>query len=122
MLGRELSAEASGILAWAVRGCVEWQRLGGLHPPKVVMDATAAYALDSDPVNQFLEDACKLDPTAETGAQDLYNAYRQWAMKQGMTHEEWLSGTAFGRKMKTRFEPRRTRAGKVYTGIKPCAV
>ena len=122
MLGRALMAEGPGILSWAVRGCLEWQRLGSLNPPNIVTEATTAYERESDPLAQFLEDACKVDPTAETGADALFNAYRQWAIKQGLNHEEWLSGTALGRKIKTRFETRRTRSGIVYLGVKPFAV
>ena len=122
MLGRALLAEGSGILSWAVRGCLEWLRLGSLNPPDIVTEATTAYKRESDPLTQFLEDACKVDPKAEAGADELLNAYRQWANKQGLSREEWLSGTAFGRKLKTRFSHHRTRAGIVYSGVKPFAV
>ncbi len=44
-----LRAEASGVLAWAIRGCLQWQTLGGLAPPSVVTEATAEYARESDP-------------------------------------------------------------------------
>ena len=36
-------AERDGILAWAVQGCLEWQRIGRLDPPQQVLDATEAY-------------------------------------------------------------------------------
>jgi putative DNA primase/helicase len=41
-LGEKLRAELPGILAWAVRGCVEWQK-DGLQEPDVVKNATQAF-------------------------------------------------------------------------------
>jgi hypothetical protein len=41
-LPERLLAERDGVLAWAVQGCVEWQRIG-LQPPAAVMAATEEY-------------------------------------------------------------------------------
>ena len=56
---KELVAEGPGILAWAVQGCLQWQRAGGLLAPSSVTQATEAYERDSDPLTEFLEDACR---------------------------------------------------------------
>jgi putative DNA primase/helicase len=48
-LGEKLKAEAPGILAWAVRGCLEWQRMG-LEEPECVQKATGDYAEEMDVV------------------------------------------------------------------------
>ncbi|MCK4150568.1 phage/plasmid primase, P4 family, partial [Ralstonia pseudosolanacearum] len=42
-LQQKLLAERDGILAWAVQGCLDWQRLGRLDPPQQVLDATEEY-------------------------------------------------------------------------------
>jgi putative DNA primase/helicase len=47
------------ILAWAVRGCLEWQKLG-LDVPKSVILATEAYRSDNDPLRDFVSDECVL--------------------------------------------------------------
>src|SRR5690606_17131491 len=39
--------EAAGVLAWLVRGALEWQRIG-LSPPAVVREATEAYRSAED--------------------------------------------------------------------------
>ena len=44
-LPEKLKAQQAGVLAWAIEGCLEWQR-HGLQPPKAVLEATADY-LDS---------------------------------------------------------------------------
>ncbi len=46
-LPNKLRAELPGILAWAVQGCLLWQK-GGLRPPAKVEQATAAYRSESD--------------------------------------------------------------------------
>jgi hypothetical protein len=52
----KLRAELPGILAWAVRGCLEWQRKG-LDVPEEVTVATAEYREDQDFFGAFIEDA-----------------------------------------------------------------
>ena len=46
-------------LAWAVAGCLAWQR-EGLGVPAVVQDATEAYRLSNDPLREFLAECCML--------------------------------------------------------------
>ena len=58
-LNGRLQAEAAGILAWAVQGCLEWQRRG-LSAPAVVDEATHAYRKESDTLGNFLEECCEV--------------------------------------------------------------
>lgn len=111
----KLRAELPGILAWAVQGCLEWQR-DGLRPPAEVLAATDEYRADMDVVAQFLEDACLLAPNAHSGATDLYNAYKNWCTANG---ERWLSQRRFGGRLSERgYESRRGAGGTmVYDGI-----
>jgi putative DNA primase/helicase len=95
---RELCDEHAGILAWAVRGCLEW-RHAGLQPPDSVLAATAAYRADSDVLGAFLEDSCELNPAFEVSATDLYAAYSRWAKEGG---EYAMTLTAFGRRLEER--------------------
>src|SRR5205085_12782 len=99
----ELKTEASGILAWAVRGCLLWQQ-DGLQAPAIVSNATREYAEDSDVLHPFLTEACELVPSAEIRAGELYAHYRQWADRQGLRDRERFTATAFGRRMAARFE------------------
>lgn len=115
-LADTLHAEGPGILAWCVRGALEWQRVG-LQAPASVIAATREYEADSDPLSAFLAEACELDPGSEVGARDLYEHYLRWATLHGLGDRERLSSTAFGRKMSDRLAASRTRTGKVYFGI-----
>ncbi len=72
------------ILAWAVGGCLEWQRRG-LDPPEVVRRATDQWEEESNPLYGFTgeEGPAVLDPGAWTSSAALWSAYRDWAGKDG---------------------------------------
>jgi putative DNA primase/helicase len=115
-LESQLQDEAAGILAWAVRGCLDWQQ-HGLGQPARVQQATSDYAADSDPLASFLDEACELDEHAETSGADLFDNYRHWSERHGLSERERLTATAFGRRMGERFTRRKTRQGVVYEGV-----
>jgi putative DNA primase/helicase len=98
-LKNKLEDEASGILAWLVRGCLEWQRQG-LNIPKKLQDATNDYKTSEDAITQFIDERCKVSPSLSIKASDLYQGYRDWAYANG---ENAMSGQAFGRRIKRRF-------------------
>jgi len=71
-------AELPGILAWAMRGCLEWQK-DGLGIPTEVREATEDYRDAMDPLGGFLAEHCVIEPTASATAKELYTAYLKWA-------------------------------------------
>jgi len=91
-LKEKLLQEAPGILAWAVRGCLEWQR-DGLRPPAEVLAATENYRSEMDTVAPFFEARCVIEPRASVKAGELYGAYKTWAEGAG---ESPISQSAFG--------------------------
>ena len=105
-LDDQLAAEAEGILAWMVEGCLQWQA-EGLNDPDNVTLATAAYRVDSDPLDEFITTACLTTPTAEIAGAEFYRYYTTWADSQGLSPRERLSSTMFGRRMTNRFSSRR---------------
>src|SRR5215212_3006671 len=56
-LAAKLRDELPGILAYIVRGCLEYQR-EGLGEPEEVKAATASYRSDMDVLANFIEDRC----------------------------------------------------------------
>lgn len=76
-LHQKLLAEAEGILAWAVAGCLEWQRHGLGRPPEVEQ-ARDAWREESDPLNEFLEDRCIVAEEAGCEVSLLYESYIRW--------------------------------------------
>lgn len=92
-LPAKLEAELSGILNWAIKGCLDWQRQG-LQPPAKVEAATQAYRDEMDVFGPFLAECCVIHKHAEVGATILYEAYKTWCLDNGMTP---FSQTKFGR-------------------------
>ncbi len=74
----KLAEELPGILAWMVKGCLEWQGFG-LAVPGKVKRATASYRQEMDRLDPFLEDRCLIDPEATMALGDAYSEYRRWA-------------------------------------------
>jgi putative DNA primase/helicase len=109
----KLKSETEGILAWLVRGCLEWQAQG-LNPPALVQQATQDYRKEEDILLQFTEEACVQGPQCMAPAQSLYNHYRDWMQKNGLKP---MSGSKFGRKMAERFTKERTTGGLHYMNI-----
>jgi putative DNA primase/helicase len=115
-LGEKLEAEAAGILAWAVRGCLLWQS-HGLGEPLKVVSATDAYQQSEDPLSEFYEERCDIGPGLSVAGSVLYAAYRAFALEQGTRENDKLTGAAFGRQVSRTFQKQPTAAGKFYQGI-----
>jgi len=111
----QLRAEAPGILAWLVRGCLAWQR-DGLNPPPAVKAATDEYREEEDAVGQFLAECCLLRPGARVDAGDLYSAFDRWARENG---QETMGNIAFGKRLARRkgIDKSRNAGGCVYLGL-----
>jgi putative DNA primase/helicase len=77
-----LRGEAPGILAWLVRGCLEWQRLG-LQLTRSVQDSTARYRLEEDVLGQFMEECLVTGPDLQLAAGALYKRYSAWCEESG---------------------------------------
>jgi putative DNA primase/helicase len=113
-LAEKLRAEFSGILRWAVEGCLLWQREGLGMPPEV-QAATNEYRTDMDAVGRFLAECCIERPDAKVAAASLYAAYTQWCEQTG---ERPLSQRMLGRKLAERgYQPIRTSAVRMWQGI-----
>jgi putative DNA primase/helicase len=83
-LGAKLEAEREGILAWAVQGCLDWQR-EGLAAPEKIREATAAYREQMDSMASFLAERCSVDTGATVTATELYDAFLDWSKRSGET-------------------------------------
>jgi len=77
-----LRREIAGILAWIVRGCLEWRR-EGLQAPDEVRRATGQYRAEMDVLAGFLAECCELDTGHWEYAKDLYECYKRWCDENG---------------------------------------
>lgn len=111
----KLRAEYPGILAWAVRGSMDWHE-NGLPIPRAVMGATTSLRQDMDVLGGFLSERCVFDSTAQATAKELYAAYCEWTEANG---EKPLSQRWFGLRLGERGTCKsvRTKTGKSWHGI-----
>lgn len=97
-LPAKLAAEAPGILAWAVRGCLEWIERG-LDTPALITRATTSYRASQDHIGRFLGECCVAGDTFYVAAGDLRRAYEEWCTQQG---ERPWAAQAVGRELTSR--------------------
>lgn len=112
-LGAKLEKELSGILAWMVRGCLEWQRYG-LQSPTLVKEAVQNYKREEDIVADFIDACCVVKSGCSVMAMDVYEAFKQW-WKDNIGNKP-PSHPKFGRWFGKRFEKRKTPFVK-YSGV-----
>lgn len=110
-----LRSELPGILAWAVRGCLDWQ-MDGLQEPDIVRAAVAEYRADMDILGGFLEDRCHVADGNSEASADLYKGYHEWAKATGT---EAIAARTFGVRLAERgFQQFRTTRERRWKGIR----
>jgi putative DNA primase/helicase len=116
-LDEKLKEEASGILAWLVRGCLAYQK-EGLNPPVDVIKATLEYQEDQDILGQFIKECCKKGHGFRAQSSLLHEIYTLWYRVRINKEEKGLLGTkSFSQKM-TKHHDRKTELGlSVFQGI-----
>jgi putative DNA primase/helicase len=113
-LKERLMGELTGILSWAVEGCLRWQS-EGLAPVEAVRSATDEYRAEQDSLGRFVTECCFRGEAYRARAKDLYRAYRQWAEDGG---EHSMTQTAFGRRLAALgFAKRDDARGVIYEGL-----
>lgn len=96
-LVEKLWAEAPGIMAWAVRGALEWIE-EGLYLPEAIIKASADYLDDQDSFGTWVRDFLDLsDSNAFTSSADLFAAWKLYA--EGV-NEQAGTAKAFGSRLR----------------------
>ena len=94
---RDATTAGPAVLAWMLRGCLDWQR-DGLKVPQAVEEATQEYRESQDPLKDFLTECCVLMPSAWVSTAELRVEYERWVKEQGERH--LLVGNAFTARLK----------------------
>lgn len=115
-LRERLKAEASGILAWLVRGCLAYQDRG-LKAPKIVTDATLEYRRSEDILSDFLAQRIIKEDLARTSAKDVYDEFCDF-FKENISEKTVISQKRFGELMKNRFEKTLVNGRVFYLGLR----
>lgn len=84
-LPAKLRAEKAGVLAWMVRGAIDYLE-NGLRPPVAVIEATEEYRQDSDPIGDFIRNGCEItgELTDKVLPGEFVDAFRIYAKKNGL--------------------------------------
>ncbi|MCQ6554747.1 phage/plasmid primase, P4 family [Streptomyces sp. C10-9-1] len=110
-LPSKLRSEADGILAWAVRGAMEWYATG-LEEPASVQAATQDYRESEDRLQEFITARLVQEPTARVAPMVIRRAYAEWADDAGLSRKEVLSGWALGVELESRGYSKDKRGGR----------
>jgi P4 family phage/plasmid primase-like protien len=108
-----LKAEYPGILARAVRGCLDWQK-NGLGVPAAVKEATSKYRKEQDLLSDFIAEEMTVHKDLRAKAHATYQRYRRFTEHLG---EEPISLTKFGLAIAERGFEKLQNNGTWYLGI-----
>jgi putative DNA primase/helicase len=110
----KLQAELPGILNWATRGCMEWQR-EGLCPPPIVVDAVKSYREESDILGRFIDERCDRGKLHQVQSSAFFSAYQRYCEQAS---ERWTSSKDLPGEMERRgYAYKRTMTGRLFLGI-----
>lgn len=108
--------EGPGILAWIIRGAVDYFE-NGMRDPEKVKNATQKYADEEDHVGRFIEECCHVSSGGHTKqeAKALRASYETWCLGEGVKP---LTAQALGRELTSRGHARKASNGrKFYEGL-----
>ncbi|MDB0567392.1 phage/plasmid primase, P4 family [Ralstonia solanacearum] len=91
-LTEKLLKERDGILAWAIEGCLAWQRQR-LDPPDCVRSATEEYFDEEDAIGDFLDEEAQCHQQARVAVADVFLRWQEWAGRRGeyVGTSRWLA-------------------------------
>ncbi|WP_369190142.1 phage/plasmid primase, P4 family [Streptomyces sp. R08] len=116
-LDRKLLAESQGIVAWAVRGAVEWYA-NGLQDPDEVTNASREYRETSDALAGFIPGVLVKQPGNRIIGSEVFNAYLDWCEAENLPQKERWTRRAFYAAMEERgINKVRIAAGMALDGI-----
>jgi len=87
------------ILAWAVRGCLDWQK-EGLKITESIKISRSEYKDEMDWLKQYVNEYCQIEEATVISKQMLYSQYRQWCKNSGIN---CVSKIIFAKKLKKSF-------------------
>ena len=118
-LGKKLrSEELPGVLNWALEGYGIYCEQGGLQTPASIVQQTADYQSDEDPIGDFISAMCVLEEGATVTSKELREAYAAWCESTG---EKALAPGWFSRSLSQRGivrSGRTTNSRGDYTGLR----
>ncbi len=113
-LAEKLRKEFPGILNWAIKGCLQWQKKG-LRSPSEVRRATKSYQLSQDILHHYLKDRIRKKSGSYVIRTALHGDYVEWCKESGETA---VKRAEFNEAMEKRgFTSKRRSAGEGWNDI-----
>lgn len=109
-LAGKLAAEYEGILAWLVRGCLQWQQ-DGLRGGVAVSIATQDYRRTEDVFREFFEWAFVKNPQGSFQFATAWNVYRSYCREHGLREKSSIAFSKNLERMGAVWESRRLWGG-----------
>jgi len=114
-LAKRLEKSLPNILAWMVRGCLEWQQAGRLKRPAVIKAAVNDYQRDEDSVADFIDQCCVVGSEFKVKSADVYDVFVPW-WQENVSKKYVPVKKKFGKWFGLRFE--RIKSGTIwYHGV-----
>jgi putative DNA primase/helicase len=110
----KLRAELSGVLRWAVEGCLAWQR-DGLKAPEAVLVAVSDYRDEADTLGRFIAENCTVRNLAQVKASAFQRAYATFCRE---ADERPIPSKDLPAELERRgYRYQRTKAARLYLGL-----
>ncbi|MFE9335302.1 phage/plasmid primase, P4 family [Streptomyces sp. NPDC007063] len=112
--------ERAGIIAWAVRGAMEWYQ-GGLRDPDEIQRATADFRESSNPLDGFVPGTYEItkDVGDSVKGAELYLAYKDWCEAEGLQMRDvWKRNSLYRAVEDLGAQKKKTRVGIEIFGVK----
>lgn len=81
-MDEKLAAEYPAILAWCIRGCLSWQKMG-LSAPEPVIQATKDYLEAEDTMGAWMDECCNIGAALHMQTSSAYHSYQDFISAAG---------------------------------------
>lgn len=98
----KLVAELPGILNWSLDGLQRLKAEGRINTPAAARELVEEIDALGSPIKAFVRDCCTIGDGLNVGKDELWNAYRQWHIENGLSGSAF-SKEIFSRNLKTAF-------------------
>jgi putative DNA primase/helicase len=106
--------EWPGILAWMVKGCLEYRKMR-LKRPAAVEAATKDYMQEQDQIGRYIAERCVKEPNYKAQSSTLFADYRDWCEANG---DRYRSQKMFSQGLESHgHEVKHTMHGNMVLGI-----
>lgn len=112
----KLIAEYPAILHSMIKGCLQWQELGGLGRPQEISDNVTTYLAGEDSITGWADDCLEKSENSREQSAALYRSYKGWC---AANNEYCPSSKEFSTRLTARgWESKHTNTGTVFMGYR----